>query len=213
MTQSLAVGAFLAALFYVLIPGPAFLALLGIGAGQGRRAGALFLFGHLVGDLVWSSLALIAIVGARTIGSFVFDLLGLICGFYLAWIGWSAVRARPKAEGNGLMVVERPFRRGLIFGVTNPKGYPVALATFTALVAGSAGALQFSALPMLLSVSFTGFVTADIILVTIIGAGAVRRFYRSHEGLIVRCSGVLFMGFAAQALWHAAPGLLGWRRA
>ena len=43
MTQSLAIGAFLAALFYVLIPGPAFLALLGIGAGQGRRAGALFM--------------------------------------------------------------------------------------------------------------------------------------------------------------------------
>jgi len=24
---------------------------------------------------------------------------------------------------------------------------------------------------------------------------------------------VLFMGFAAQALWHATPGLLGWRKA
>jgi threonine/homoserine/homoserine lactone efflux protein len=213
MTQSLAVGAFLAALFYVLIPGPAFLALLGIGAGQGRRAGALFLSGHLVGDLIWSSLALVAIVGARTIGTFVFDLLGAICGFYLAYIGWSAVSAKPKARGKGLMVVERPFRRGLIFGVTNPKGYPVALATFTALVAGSAGALTFSALPMLLSVSFTGFVTADIILVAIIGASAVRRFYRFHEGLIVFFSGVLFLCFAAQALWHAAPGLLGWRRA
>jgi threonine/homoserine/homoserine lactone efflux protein len=109
--------------------------------------------------------------------------------------------------------VERPFRRGLIFGVTNPKGYPVALATFTAMVASSANALQFSALPLLVSVSFFGFVTADIILISIIGAGVVRRFYRAHERMIVRCSGVLFMGFAVQALWHATPGLLGWRRA
>lgn len=213
MTQSLIVGAFLAALFYVLIPGPAFLALLGIGAGQGRRAGAKFMCGHLVGDLLWSSLALVAIVGAKTVGTFVFDLLGLLCGFYLAWIGWSAVAAKPKADGKAMLNVDRPFRRGLIFGVTNPKGYPVALATFTALVAGSAGALQFSALPLLLSVSFVGFVTADIILIGIIGAGAVRRFYRAHERLIVRCSGVLFMGFAAQALWHATPGLLGLRKA
>ncbi|MBB3570504.1 LysE family translocator [Rhizobium sp. BK491] len=213
MTQSLVVGAFLAALFYVLIPGPAFLALLGIGAGQGRRAGAFFVSGHLFGDLVWSTLALVAIVGAKTIGTFVFDLLGLLCGFYLAWIGWSAVTAKPKDDGKSLVNVERPFRRGLIFGVTNPKGYPVALATFTALVAGSAGALTFSALPLLLAVSFAGFITADIILISIIGAGAVRRFYRAHERLIVRCSGVLFMGFAAQALWHATPGLLGWRKA
>ncbi|HEX8047682.1 LysE family translocator [Rhizobium sp.] len=213
MTQSLIVGAFLAALFYVLIPGPAFLALLGIGAGQGRKAGAFFMSGHLVGDIIWSSLALVAIVGAKTLGTFVFDLLGLLCGFYLAWIGWSAVTAKPRADGKTLLNVDRPFRRGLIFGVTNPKGYPVALATFTALVAGSAGALTFDALPLLVTVSLAGFITADIILIGIIGAGVVRRFYRAHERLIVRCSGVLFMGFAAQALWHATPGLLGWRKA
>ncbi|WP_047466147.1 LysE family translocator [Rhizobium rhizogenes] len=213
MTQSLIVGAFLAALFYVLIPGPAFLALLGIGAGQGRKAVAFFMSGHLVGDLIWSSLALVAIVGAKTLGTFVFDLLGLLCGFYLAWIGWNAVTAKPRADGKTLLNVDRPFRRGLIFGVTNPKGYPVALATFTALVAGSAGALTFSALPLLVTVSLAGFITADLILIGIIGAGVVRRFYRAHERLIVRCSGVLFMGFAAQALWHATPGLLGWRKA
>ena len=132
MTQTLLFGAFMAALLYVLIPGPAFLALLGIGAGQGRKAGALFMGGHLAGDLLWSALALVAIVGAKTIGSTVFDVLGLLCGFYLAWIGWHAVTARPAENGRALMAVARPFRRGLIFGVTNPKGYPVALATFTA---------------------------------------------------------------------------------
>src|SRR6218665_2487677 len=103
MSQTLLFGAFLAALFYVLIPGPAFLALLGIGAGQGRKAGALFMGGHLAGDLLWSSLALVAIVGAKTIGTMVFDVLGLLCGFYLAWIGWSALRARPRQDGGAVM--------------------------------------------------------------------------------------------------------------
>ena len=212
MTQSLLLGAFLAALFYVLIPGPAFLQLLGIGAGQGRKAGAFFLMGHLVGDIIWSALALIAIVGAKIIGTFVFDLLGLLCGFYLAWIGWNALRAKPRGENRPLMTVERPYRRGLIFGLTNPKGYPVALATFTALLAGSSNALDFHALPALLAVSFLGFLVADIILIGIIGASVVRRFYRRHELAIVRLSGVLFMGFAVQAIWHAAPGLLGLRK-
>lgn len=212
MTQTLLFGAFLAALLYVLIPGPAFLALLGIGAGQGRKAGAMFMGGHLAGDLLWSTLALIAIVGAKTIGSTVFDVLGLFCGFYLAWIGWSALRAKPRGENQPLMTVERPYRRGLIFGLTNPKGYPVALATFTALLAGSSNALDFHALPALLAVSFLGFLVADIILIGIIGASIVRRFYRRHELAIVRLSGVLFMGFAVQAVWHAAPGLLGLRK-
>ncbi len=212
MTGSMLFGAFIAALLYVLIPGPAFLALLGIGAGQGRKAGALFMGGHLVGDLIWSSLALVAIVGAKTIGTMVFDVLGLLCGFYLAWIGWSALRARPRTDGAALMTVERPLRRGLIFGLTNPKGYPVALATFTALLASSSNALDFDALPALLVVSFFGFVLADVIMVAIIGASLVRRFYRRHELAIVRMSGLLFMGFAVQAVWHAAPGLLGWRK-
>jgi len=212
MTASMFAGAFLAALLYVLIPGPAFLALLGIGAGQGRRAGALFLGGHLAGDLLWATLAIVAIIGARTIGTTVFDVLGLVCGAYLAWIGWSALTARKRSDGGSMLAVERPLRRGLVFGLTNPKGYPVALATFTALLAGSANALDFGVLPMLLGVSLLGFLIADVILVAVIGAGLVRRFYRRHELAIVRLSGLLFIGFAVQAVWHAAPGLLGWRR-
>jgi len=212
MTGSMLFGAFMAALLYVLIPGPAFLALLGIGAGQGRKAGALFLGGHLAGDMVWSSLALVAIVGAKTIGTTVFDVLGLFCGVYLAWLGWSALRASKRSDGASMLTVERPLRRGLIFGLTNPKGYPVALATFTALLASSSNALDFQALPLLLSASLVGFLLADGVLVVIIGASLVRRFYRRHELAIVRMSGLLFMGFAVQAIWHAAPGLLGWRK-
>ncbi|KSV70828.1 MULTISPECIES: LysE family translocator [unclassified Sinorhizobium] len=212
MSETLLIGAFLAALSYVLIPGPAFLALLGIGAGQGRKAGALFMGGHLAGDVLWSTLALVAIVGARSVGTTIFDILGLFCGAYLGWIGWTALRARPAGENRALLTVERPLRRGLIFGLTNPKGYPVALATFTALLASSANALEFNALPALLGVSLIGFLVADLILIVIIGTSVVRRFYRHHELAIVRLSGLLFMGFAAQAVWHAAPGLLGLRK-
>ena len=66
----------IAAMAYTLTPGPAFLALLGIGATQGRRAGVGFLAGHLAGDVVWASLALVAIIGAQSLGTVMFDLLG-----------------------------------------------------------------------------------------------------------------------------------------
>ncbi len=213
MSSTLLFGAFFAALAYTLIPGPAFLALLGIGAGQGRQAGAFFMGGHLAGDILWSALALVAIIGAKSIGTTLFDVLGVFCGLYLGWIGYSALTAKPKGENGALVTVEKPLRRGLIFGLTNPKGYPVALATFTALLAGSSDALDFSELPALLAVSLLGFLIADVVLIAIIGAGVVRRFYRKHERVIVRLSGLLFVGFAVQALWHSAPGLFGYRRA
>ena len=40
-----------AAYLYVVIPGPAFLALFTLAASRGRASGAWFLCGHLVGDV------------------------------------------------------------------------------------------------------------------------------------------------------------------
>ncbi|HLZ66497.1 MAG TPA: LysE family translocator [Aliidongia sp.] len=208
METSLLFDAGLAGAAYVIAPGPAVLALLGIGASQGRVAGARFLGGHLVGDLVWSALALIAIIGAHTLGSRLFDVLGLLCGGYLFWLGWRAVRARRTAEGRLDTSVERPLLRGLAFGATNPKSYPVALATFTALLGGQAAALSWASMPALLGAAFVGFLAADAVLIAIIGASTVRRVYRRYELWITRASGVMFIGFALHAVLHAVPGLI-----
>jgi threonine/homoserine/homoserine lactone efflux protein len=66
-----------------LTPGPGFLALLGIGAAQGRRAGAGFILGRFAGDVVWSSLALPALLAAACVG-----FLGGDC--VLIWIAGAA---------------------------------------------------------------------------------------------------------------------------
>jgi threonine/homoserine/homoserine lactone efflux protein len=106
-----------------------------------------------------------------------------------------------------LQIVKRPFLRGLTFGVTNPKGYPVAVATFTALLAGQAESLGWNALPALMAAACVGFLLGDIVLVAIVGAASVRRLYRRHELWIVRGSGLLFLCFAAAALKGALPGI------
>ena len=205
-------GAAAAGAAYTLTPGPGFLALLGIGAAQGRRAGASFILGHFAGDVLWSGLALTAIIGARQIGAEVFDALGVFCGAYLGWLGLRALRARRASDGMLLQVVARPFLRGLVFGVTNPKGYPVAVATFTALLAGQSEQLDWAALPSLLGAASCGFLAADLVLVALVGASTVRRFYRRHELWIVRASGVLFIGFAVVSISQSVPGLLRFRR-
>ena len=51
----------LAAYLYVVAPGPAFLALFSLAAAKGRRSGAWFICGHLVGDVTWGGLAVAAI--------------------------------------------------------------------------------------------------------------------------------------------------------
>lgn len=203
MTPGLLLASAVAGGAYTLTPGPAFLALLGIGAGSGRRAGAWFVAGHFAGDVCWATLALVAIIGAKTIGTTIFSGLDLICGAYLCWLGYRAVTTKRMNDGSVTFTPRDPFRRGLAFGMSNPKAYPVAVAMFTALLASHVSSLDWTSLPPLLAAACVGFVAADVILVTIIGARVVRRWYRRHALWVTRLSGVIFLGFGLQAISSA----------
>lgn len=207
MTPSLLLAVLASGFIYGITPGPGVLAVFGIGAARGRRAGAGFLCGHLLGDVIWCSTALIAIVGARKFGSTAFNVLGLISGLYLFWLGIRAVRAQ-SSGGARQGPARQPFAHGILFGLTNPKAYPVAVATFTALLSSRAELLTWAMLPWLIALSFVGGALAYMILVGIVGAGHVRALYQRHELLITRLCGVMFIGFAISALMHALPGLL-----
>ena len=206
MTPSLLWAVLASGFIYGITPGPGVLAVFGIGAARGRRAGAGFLCGHLLGDVMWCSTALIAIVGAREFGSTAFNVLGLLSGLYLFWLGVRAVPAQP-SRGGQQGPARQPFAPGFFFGLTNPKAYPVAVATFTALLSSRAELLTWTMLPWLIALSFVGGAAAYAILVAIVGAGHVRALYQRHELLITRLCGVMFIGFAISALAHALPGL------
>ena len=208
MTPSLLLAVLASGFIYGITPGPGVLAVFGIGAAHGRRAGAGFLCGHLLGDVLWCSTALIAIVGAREIGSTAFDVLGVLSGLYLFWLGARAIRAKRHSADAPQGPGRRPFWHGILFGLTNPKAYPVAVATFTALLSSRAELLQWSMLPWLIVLSFLGGLVAYAILIGIVGARQVRNLYQRHELTITRLCGVMFIGFAINALIHALPGLL-----
>ncbi|MGY4662500.1 Threonine/homoserine/homoserine lactone efflux protein [Pseudomonas sp. NFIX51] len=208
MTSSLLLAVLASGFIYGITPGPGVLAVFGIGAARGRRAGAGFLCGHLLGDVIWCSTALIAIVGAREIGSTAFDVLGVLSGLYLFWLGLRAIRSQRSSGQEPQGPARQPFWHGILFGLTNPKAYPVAVATFTALLSSRAELLNWSMLPWLIFLSFLGGIGAYAILIGIVGARRVRTLYQRHELAITRLCGVMFIGFAINALLHAVPGLL-----
>jgi len=208
MTASLLIAVLASGFIYGITPGPGVLAVFGIGAARGRVAGGGFLCGHLLGDVIWCSTALVAIVGAREIGSSAFDILGVLSGLYLFWLGLRAIRTRRSSAEAPQGAALQPFVHGILFGLTNPKAYPVAVATFTALLSSRAELLQWSMLPWLIFLSFLGGVAAYAILIGVVGARQVRAFYQRHELIITRLCGVMFIGFAINALVHALPGLM-----
>lgn len=198
-------AAAIGAAIIILTPGPGVLALLAIGAAQGRRAGAEFVFGHLVGDLMWGILALVALVGAHVLAPGLFRVLSVACGAYLVWLGWRAIRTRP-GEAGSRGAVPQPLKSGVFFGLTNPKSYPLALSIFAAALAGDVASITPATAPQLLVALVTGYALADVVLIWIVGLSPLRRLYARRELAILRATGTLFIFFGATTFAQAWTG-------
>jgi threonine/homoserine/homoserine lactone efflux protein len=207
MAQKLYLATAAAAFLYVISPGPAFLALFTLAASRGRASGAWFIGGHLVGDVSWGALAFAAIIGVNRIGPALFELLGAGCGLYLIYLGVKAVMTKKDAPPQTIGA-RRPLLAGMLFGLTNPKAYPVAVAMFTAIAAPFAGQLTFADAPRLMAAAFVGFLAADMVLIFAAGLPAVRRFFLRHGVAVTRVVGLLFIAFGARSVIDAASGAL-----
>jgi threonine/homoserine/homoserine lactone efflux protein len=172
---------------------------LGLTAKEGRKAGAMFVSGHLVGDVLWGALALASILGVSVFGKGLFIVLAIVCGSYLMFLGFKAA-FYPK-ETSEIQLKERDIlKAGALFGVTNPKAYPVALAMFTSFVGAEALKLTLSDMPLIFIVSLFGFIIADIVLIFFAGLAPLRRFFLTNQILVTRIVGISFILFGLKIL-------------
>ena len=206
MTASLFLTAVLAGIVYVVTPGPATLAVLGISATHGRRRGLAFFLGHGVGDLTWSALALAALLGASRLGPELFQGLGLACGVYLIWLGFKALTARADTAAPAIGAAA-PIRTGMVFGLTNPKAYPFSLAMYGALSVGVGPSLGLGDAGLLFLATTIGMILGDLVTVGWTGLPAVGRLFLRFRTPISRGIGLVFIAFGAKTAWDAGSAL------
>ena len=202
MSSALFLATIGAGFLYVISPGPAFLAVFALAAAEGRAPAARFVTGHLVGDVLWGTLALAAIIGVNELGPLLFESLGFACGAYLCWLGLRAVTTRADARPVTIGA-RRPLSTGVLFGLSNPKAYPVSLAMFTVIAAPFAGRLVWHDTPVFLATAFIGFILADVVLVFCAGLPAVRRFFARHGRVVTRVVGLIFIAFGTNSMFDA----------
>ncbi|WP_407051086.1 LysE family translocator [Methyloraptor flagellatus] len=208
MTLWLFLEAVVAGIIYVIVPGPATLAVLGLSASHGRGRAALFLAAHFAGDVVWSVLALAALLGASRLGPELFHLLGLACGGYLIYVGVQAIRTRRGAGGAAEAVgAASPLRTGLLFGLTNPKAYPFALAMFGALAVEVGGGIALREAVFLLIGTSLGIAMGGFFTIYWTGLAPISRLFGRFRVGLVRAAGVLFVLIGAKTAWDAAAAL------
>jgi threonine/homoserine/homoserine lactone efflux protein len=155
----------------------------------------------------WGALAFAAIIGVNRIGPALFELLGAGCGVYLIYLGAKAIMTKKDAPPRAIGA-QRPLITGMLFGLTNPKAYPVAVAMFTAIAAPFAGKLTFQDTPRLMLAAFVGFLAADMVLIFAAGLPTVRSFFLRHGVAVTRVVGLLFIAFGAKSVFDAANGAL-----
>ncbi|MEL7129214.1 MAG: LysE family transporter [Pseudomonadota bacterium] len=161
------------------------------------NACATFLTCHLIGDLFWTILAISASIGISQAGPLLFDVLGLACGAYLIWLGIRALRSQSAKAG---AIVDVPWKSGLIFGFTNPKAYPFALAMFMAVFARFEDAMTFQNVVPLVMAAFLGFCVATLGVVFWTGLPVTRRIFARHGRLITRAIGIAFIAAGAKSI-------------
>jgi threonine/homoserine/homoserine lactone efflux protein len=172
MPLTLHLSTALAAFLSILTPGPGMLALFTTVAIGGRRQGLRFFAGEIAGDVLWSTLALAAILGVSSVGPRISAVLSLCCGLYLIRMGWRALTWKTDLQGPPVQPASS-LRAGLIMGVTNPKSYPAYVALFGGL---SQFGMQLSwlLLPSLVMSAVVGFLVADTLLLLIGGLPLIR---------------------------------------
>jgi threonine/homoserine/homoserine lactone efflux protein len=200
MLLALHLSTALAAFVSILTPGPGMLALCMTVAVGGRRQGLRFIAGEIAGDVLWSTLALAAILGVSSIGPRVFSVLSVACGLYLIWMGWRALTAKADGQGQPLQSASS-LRTGLILGITNPKSYPVYVALFGTALGQFGEHLSWSLLPPLVLSAVAGFIAADALLLLVAGLPLIRTRLLRHYRLVRRGAGLVFLAFGGKLAW------------
>ncbi|WP_043633193.1 LysE family translocator [Nonomuraea candida] len=197
---SLLAATVLSCALVVLTPGPGVLMVLHLGAGGGRRSSLGFVLGHLAGDLLWAALALVALRWVQLVSPVFFTALTVASAGYLSYLGGRALASARAPQRAAIPDGRRAVLRGAVFGVTNPKSYPVTLAIFTALLGERIEVLTPATIPLFLAAALLGSLASGVLLSWLSGLGMVRETYRRAAPVISRIVAVVFFGFAAWSL-------------
>ena len=120
----------IAVFLFAILPGPGWLAILATGARSGFSRACYFLYGEMMGDILYGSLAIFSLefVARRLEPMMVW--VRYFGAAYILWLGISNLRAMAKIKDNDQELatvaetLDRPYQlliSGTIIGITNPK--------------------------------------------------------------------------------------------
>lgn len=185
-----------AAMVFLMLPGPGTFCLLTCAGQRGLRGGFAALAGLMLADAVLMFLAAIGVAALLQANPLLFTGLQYLGAAYLAWLGLRLLFAR---DGQGAAVVPfsrlADFRRGFFVTLINPKAIVFYMAFFPLFIDPQVhqGSITFLAMGAVI-MSCTLFYGS---LLVFVGNAAARRVARNRRiaSFASRMAGVFLIGF------------------
>ena len=190
----------------VASPGPDSMLILRNTLAFGRPSGWRTLAGVQVGVATHALLAAAGISAALRASETAFRFLALAGGAYLAWLGWSAIRAPAFAFARSGARGGNSFRQGMLCNLLNPKVLVIFLALIPGFVDPSAGAAD--AQIILLAAILLGLNIPFQSLLVILAARASEWLARPEISKRTQwgLGGILILFGIGIVIDHAVPG-------
>ena len=165
------------------IPGPSVLMVVGQALSRGRRAAFLCIAGDVAGGFILIALSLFGVGAILAASSAAFQIVKWAGVFYMAWLGWSQIRAAHRggavhaapARDRGSDLAN--LRAGFLVGVLNPKAVMFYVAFLTQFLDPQADVIVQFGILVATSAAVVGGVLGAYALL----AGQARRFLRSER--------------------------------
>lgn len=194
----------LAMVLVELTPGPnlAYLALLG--AARGRRSGLLAVAGITAGLAFWLLVALFGLTRTPLHSLTGLEVLRWVGAAYLLWLAWEPLRPETGLAAGRKVREARPFVRGLMANLLNPKAAIFYLALLPGFITPSAG-------PLFIQILILGGIHIAISIAIHSAAvfGAHEAASRLPPRLAFAFRVILALGLVATAFWMLSIPLPG----
>lgn len=192
-------GAFVAAiLLFLAIPGPGNLALISSTGKGGLRGGLAATLGLICGDqvLMWAAVAGVAVLLASYPAAF--HAVQWLGAFYLAWLGFKMIRAKPGAEPVLNIRPRHYFQQAFSITLLNPKAIVFYMAFFPLFLdpARNQGIATFAAMALTIAALTFAYGLAMALLTHFL-AERLRANPRI-SGALSKLAGVFLIGFGVR---------------
>lgn len=193
-------------LLAVISPGPSFLITARTAVAQSRADGVKVALGLGAGTVIWSSAALLGLNAVFHAVPALFMAMKFSGALFLLYIALMIFRHAtvPLEIGAGAEKLSRPFVRGFLTQISNPKVAVFFGSIFIAMLPAQVPLWMTVALILIVSFNEVWWYTAVALF---FGSGPVRAFYLRAKAWIDRITG-LFLGLLGlRLLWSARLAL------